>query len=547
MFRYFIYCRKSSETEDRQVLSIESQRRELTKIFVEKEKLPIIEILEEAFSAKAPGRPIFDAMMKRIEGGEAEGIIAWHPDRLARNSVDGGKIIYLLDTGKMKDLRFPTYTFENTSQGKFMLTIIFGQSKYYVDSLSENVKRGNRTKLEKGWWPGKPPLGYLNDRSENIITKDPDRFTIVKKMWSLMLTGNLTPLQILEIATNDWGLRTRKSKRLGGKPLCRSAIYKILTNPFYCSLMIRNGEIYQGKHEPMVSPEEFDRVQVLLGRKGKPRRKKRDFAFTGLIRCRECGSMVTAEEKVNRYGSHYTYYHCTKKRRDTRCSQPCIRLEEVENQILQYLSHITLPDPFATWALKYLRKVSEKEMGARKDIRKSLQKALDQNQKQLDSLIQMRYRELVSDEEFLKQKRTLMREQYALREKMNHPENKTTWIETSERLFLFANQAVKKFKEGGPEVKRLILKTIGSNLYLKDKRVLIEAKKPFVILEEGIKNLRTENQPLEPPKNGFPSLKDKGFSINIPSWCALVDDVRTLMWENEEVEIPDLRVVPGNG
>ena len=81
-------------------------------------------------------------MLERIEAGEAEGILAWHPDRLARNSVDGGRIIYLLDTGKIKTLKFPTFRFESDPQGKFMLNIMFGQSKYYVDSLSENTKRG---------------------------------------------------------------------------------------------------------------------------------------------------------------------------------------------------------------------------------------------------------------------------------------------------------------------------------------------------------------------------------------------------------------------
>jgi len=151
--RYFLYARKSTDTEDKQVLSIQSQLTEVRE-YAKRENLQIVQEFQEARTAKVPGRPIYDEMIRRIEKGKAEGIVSWHPDRLARNSIDGGKIIYLIDTGKIIDLRFPTYRFDNSAQGKFMLNIIFGQSKYYVDNLSENTKRGIREKLRRGEYPG---------------------------------------------------------------------------------------------------------------------------------------------------------------------------------------------------------------------------------------------------------------------------------------------------------------------------------------------------------------------------------------------------------
>ena len=249
MSRYFIYCRKSSESEDRQVLSIESQVNELKRL-AEKLKLPIVEILCESKSAKEPGRPVFDNMLLNIKRGKADGIICWKLDRLARNPVDGGQIMWLLQQGVIKHIR--TYDQEYyPGDNVIVMSVELGMANQYILDLSKNVKRGLRAKVEKGWMPSLAPLGYLNDRSKGKgrveIVKDPDRFNLIRNMWDLMLTGHHRPLAIREIANKKWGLRT-----VHCTPLSRSSIYRIFTNSFYYGYFEYpkgSGNWYKGSHE----------------------------------------------------------------------------------------------------------------------------------------------------------------------------------------------------------------------------------------------------------------------------------------------------------
>ena len=297
MPRYLIYCRKSSESEDRQVLSIESQTNELKRL-AERSNLQVIDILSESRSAKSPGRPVFDEMIRKISQGKADGIICWKLDRLARNPLDAGQIGWMLQEGVIKHIQ----TFDGSyypEDNALLRGVEFSMANQFILDLSKNVKRGLRAKLEKGWRPNLAPLGYLNDRSKakgaREIIKDPERFHLVKKMWELMLTGSHTPPRIRDIAVDKWGFRTRN-----GKALSRSMIYRIFTNPFYYGWFEfpkGSGNWYKGNHEPMITSQEYDRVQALMGSTANPRPKKLTFAFRGLIRCGECGAMVTAEEK----------------------------------------------------------------------------------------------------------------------------------------------------------------------------------------------------------------------------------------------------------
>ena len=477
--KYFVYCRKSTESEDRQVLSIESQCNELRRAFGGALDVEIVDVYREAASAKAPGRKLFNEMLMRIGQGDASGIIAWHPDRLARNSIDGGQVIYLLDRGILKDMKFATQSFENNPQGKFMLSITFGYSKYYVDSLSENVKRGNRTKVEKGWRPNRAPLGYCNDRETKTIIKDPVRFPLIRNMFELMLTGSYSPTRIAFIARDEWGLTTPQRKRSGGAVLAVGSAYKIFTNPFYAGIIVWNGQTYPGKHEPVVNLDEFKRVQKLIERPGRSRPQRQVFAFTGMIHCGACGLMVTAEQKVNRFGSRYTYYHCTKRRLVPLCRQPSIEIKELELQLVRFLEQLTIGDRVHRAIIAQLNALKD-HWNTEGDARtRSVETALRGITTELSELTGLRLRNILTDEEFLSKRRGLQQEQLRLTQQLDRLRAEANRFEPIEDVILCNSQAASWFDRGDDQSKKLIVETVCSNLALKDKILNIEAKKPF--------------------------------------------------------------------
>lgn len=476
--RYFAYCRKSSEGEERQALSIPAQIDEINRVFGSTSDMEIVEWFEEKMSAKAPGRPVYAAMIKRIERGEADGIVAWHPDRLARNSVDGGWVIHLLDRRVLKDLKFVSYNYEHSPQGMFMLQIMFGQSKYYVDNLSVNVKRGLRKKISMGWHPGLAPLGYLNDKASSTIIPDPQRYDLCRRMWDLLLTGTHCPAQLHRMA-QQWGLRTPLRPRSGGGPIALATIYRMFSNPFYSGVIVSDGEWHAGKHAPMVTLEEFNRVQALIGKIGYAKPKTNEFAFTGgVIQC-ACGLSITAEEKRKPSGRRYVYYHCT-RRLTPRCDEPAVRAEVIEEEISAFLRALRCPEQTEQWFEASIAGRKHDITKGRKLQASSAARALSDTEEEMRVLLDLRTRKLIDDAEFLAKRQRIQVEALRLRDTLREftsiPDDR---LELCRNIITFRRYAADWFRVGSRAEKRLILETVGSNCTLRAGKLSIQAKFPF--------------------------------------------------------------------
>ncbi len=239
----------------------------------------------------------------------------------------------------------------------------------------------------------------------------------------------------------------------------------------------------------MVTLAEFERVQRLLGRDERPRYEKHDFAYTGMIRCAECGCQITASNHKNRFGSRYIYYHCTKRKKGAKCSQKYVRLEELERQILKILDDITISDQVKDWAIQYLREKNDSEIIDRQQIFKAQQRAYAACQKQLDELTRMRLRDQVNDSEYASMKKELLSELISLKEKLTDTEHRASrWFELSEKAFIFANEAKKRFETGSFNQKREIVQSLGLNFSLKDGKLHVQLEIPYLIISKKPKN-----------------------------------------------------------
>jgi site-specific DNA recombinase len=479
--RFFIYCRKSRKDDEGQVLSIPAQFAEIDEL-ARKDNLNVLDRLHEEESAKEPGRKVFNEMLRRIEAGEADGILCWALNRLARNFDDGGKIIGLLQRGVIKQIR----TIERThlpTDNVLMIAVELGMANQYVRDLSRDIQRGIREKVRQGVYSGKAPTGYYNEPKLRTIEPHPQNFAKLKRILELFATEDysLTAIQ-RELAAS--GIVGERSK----KPLHLSTIVNLFRNPFYYGVFMHKGEMHKGAHVPMISKETFDAVQKALIAVGKPRKRRGDkgFLFLDFATCQSCGYCVTAERHVKKSGLIFSYYRCTHKNKRTACHERAfLRQERFAEEVVRNVELVTLPDE---WKEKYLARMETWE--ANTNI--AAQAQIDRLEAELTGIkaslkrINTAFSEGHLDiEEFKELKNPLVPKKVSLEKDLTKlAMTKTSRLELLKHWIFEANMPKNLVISKDWFEMKSLLKKIGSNRLLSGQTLTVSFKKPWNLLAE---------------------------------------------------------------
>lgn len=339
--RYCLYARKSSESDEKQAMSIDGQLMEMTAL-AKREKIEIIEIVKESHSAKETGqRPQFNYMLDNISKGKYNAVITWAPDRISRNAGDLGRVVDLMDQGKLTLIKTHSQTFSNNPNEKFLLMILCSQAKLENDNRGINVKRGLKNKCSIGIRPGPAPIGYINVMRGNRIASvdfDKDRAPVIKEMF-LKVANQGYSGRMIKRWLDKQNFRTKNNCKMS-----LGRIYATLNNPFYYGEFKYGVKWYKGTHEPLISKYIFDKVQIQL--EVAPRQwNKQVFPFKKICKCGSCGGSITAEVKYRRTKkgkiNTHIYYHCNRIR-DYKCKEPYITETELVKQLIILLPEIKL-------------------------------------------------------------------------------------------------------------------------------------------------------------------------------------------------------------
>jgi DNA invertase Pin-like site-specific DNA recombinase len=550
--RFAIYARKSSEQDDRQVLSIESQLDELENL-KQHEDIQIVQVITDSASAfKANNRTGFKELLALIHSGEIQGVLVWKENRLARNMLEGGQLIHLLQIGKIQQLWTPFCRYDPTSN-VLPLTIAFGMANQYSKDLSDTISRGMRAKAKDGGYCSMAPIGFRNNKLEKTVEKDNHYFDKMRQYARIYLTGNYSLADVCRIADME-SFRTPKKGKIGGRKLTTSTLHRLFTNPFIAGKVLSGEQWIEGNHPAMISWKDFLRIQELLGRQGRLKFsiQRETFWLRGLLSCGKCGRSITAEKKRKYFcpkckkactrktphdcprcgktiskaiienGSQYIYYHCTQPKI---CKQGCSHQHVLQEQIETELQKLKLEEQLKGWAQQWSTYVIDHfDDRFEKEI-ECLAIKSKQVEKRLQNLLAMRLDDEISAEEYKRQKLQFESELNQIKSEQKEAGlPKDLWRKKVFRSIQEQINLTCRLEEIEVKERKFYLQKIFSNPTLKDGKLSLHAARRYHLLNEA---RQAANGILEPPETLIDKGQIKDFDRQYPMWSSYVNDHRT--------------------
>jgi site-specific DNA recombinase len=472
------YARVSSREQEREGYSIPAQRKLLAE-YARTRGFRIEQEFIDVESAKNPGRKEFSKMVRLLEtDGDCRVVLVEKTDRLYRNRTDAlafesliekrGAEIHLVKEARVigKDSR---------SQDKFMHDIHVAVAKHYVENLKEEVKKGMREKAEQGIYPGRAPFGYRNNSITRSIDVDPDRASIVKRIFELYASGAHSLVTLRKAVLNELGTK-----------LSRAYLETLLKNRFYLGYFIWQGIEYKGQHVALISADLFARAQAAFARRNKPKYRKHDFAFAGLLLCAHDGCTVTCELQKGKY----VYYRCSHGR--GKCSLPYMREQDVSERLGELLKGIYVPETIAQSIVNSLQADGEQAESARQQRMNAIQQRLAALRARMDQMYEDKLDGKI-DQEFWTRKMNEWREQErALEAELSALSNPVTQdhVLTVKRIFELANRAYFLYLTRNTAERGELLKSVLLNCSTDGASYCPTYRKPFELIFERAK---TEN------------------------------------------------------
>ena len=414
-------------------------------------------------------------MLDRIAEGEAEGILAWHPDRLSRNFIDGARVIELVERGAV--LMFPTFRFDRTPHGIFCLSLAFGQSKLFVDNLSENVRRGLRNKARRGLYPHQAPVGYINNRNTKSIDPDPEYAPLVVSLFEKYSTGRHT-------------LKELRLRNRSGNLMSVSSTQGILRNPIYYGVFRWGRETHEGTHTPLITKTLFDKCLAVMEQRGHVQEKHdpQKHPFRNLLKCDHCGCSITSSIAKGRY----LYYHCGKRK--GRCPGKYVSERAIDEEIRSALQKVSLTPADAERIETELRKLHEKDIQAGASRTDTLRSAIEDISKKLDTLLDLHLSHDISREEYIVKKKKLIEEKTVLKEKSRRVSGGgAAWFEPAVSILNRATTIQNALSGTEPAQLADCFREVGLNPALRAETIVFQPRSGWKALYDGL--LRSPSVP----------------------------------------------------